>query len=122
MVILKPFRFKVAVHRRITHRESGGRHGERSDARQQGKEKAQTRQEQEEGRRHRSPLAVRRNAQPSQTRDVPVWQKAVKRDPEKPALGLDPGVDTGFPPAQSPTNSLSARSMLRRAKSGRKRS
>src|SRR5436305_9980662 len=48
--------------------------------------------------------------------------KQTTHDPEKLAFGLDPWVETGFPPAQSPTNRLSLFLVLRRAEAGRKRS
>jgi hypothetical protein len=58
---------------------------------------------------------------------IPCWEAAkvrgicgpLKHDPEKLALGLDPWVDTGFPPARSPGNRLPFYMMLRRAKAGR---
>src|SRR6516165_172849 len=64
---------------RITHRRSGGHHGERSDAQQQRKEEAEAGQEQEE--RRRSALTVRRHAQPGQTRHLvhePIRQEALE--------------------------------------------
>src|SRR6516225_1418712 len=66
---------------RITHRRSGGHHGERSDAQQQRKEEAEAGQEQEE--RRRSALTVRRHAQPGQTRHLvhePIRQEALAGD------------------------------------------
>src|SRR5271166_1675574 len=63
---------------RITNRESGGRHGEGSDAQQQRKEEAEAGQEQEE--RRRSALTVRRHAQPGQARHLvhePIRQEAL---------------------------------------------
>src|SRR5262249_18064572 len=63
---------------RITHRASGGHHGEGSDAQQQRKEEAEAGQEQEE--RRRCALTIRRHAQPGQTRHLvhePVRQEAL---------------------------------------------
>jgi hypothetical protein len=42
--------------------------------------------------------------------------------PKKPVLGLDPKMDAGFPPARSRASRFSPRELLRRAKTGRKRS
>jgi hypothetical protein len=61
--------------------QSGGRHGEGSDAQQQRKEEAEAGQEREE--RRRSVLAVRRHAQPGQTRHLvhePIRQEALAGD------------------------------------------
>src|SRR6516164_3673358 len=66
---------------RITHRGSGGHHGEGSDAQQQRKEEAEAGQEQEE--RRRSALTVRRHAQSGQTRHLvhePIRQEALAGD------------------------------------------
>ncbi len=53
--------------------QQGGRHGERSDAKQQRKEKAETGQEQEKCRRR--PFPVRRHAQPVQAGHLPLWEE-----------------------------------------------
>src|SRR5580700_10039375 len=57
-----------AIRFRIIHREPGGRHGERPDAQQQGKEEAEAGQEQGQG--CPGPLTVRRHAQPGDPKAV----------------------------------------------------
>src|SRR3984957_20865359 len=61
-----------------TAKNAGGRHGEGSDAKQQGKEETEARQEQEE-RWRCEPLAVRRHAQPIQSRRQSIRQEVLDR-------------------------------------------
>src|SRR6202030_703524 len=62
--------------------QPGGRHGERPDAQQQGKEEAQAGQEQ--AKRRPRPLAVRRHAQPGEPEhvreEVVSWRTAAMVD------------------------------------------
>jgi len=74
-----------AIHFRIIHREPGGRHGERPDAQQQGKEEAEAGQEQGQG--CPGPLAVRRHAQPDQSKAVRQEIAGAARQTPSPARG-----------------------------------
>src|SRR5262249_24568914 len=58
-----------------TSNQPGGRHGERSDAKQQGKEEAEGRAQQEEEGRPR-PVAVRSGAARA-ARPEPLWQEGL---------------------------------------------
>ena len=65
--------------------QPGGRHGERPDAQQQGKEEAEAGQEQGQGRRR--PLAIRRHAQPDQSKAVRQEIASAARQTPSPAGG-----------------------------------
>src|SRR5580704_8242447 len=55
---------RVALIAHDSPTDNGGRHGQRPDAKQQGKEKAEAGQEHQESRRGSGSVAVRQHAQP----------------------------------------------------------